>query len=186
MNRDELQRYIAETVTALVSAVLAAQLKPLQEQVEALCDTTPGISTRARDAELQTARRQQEERLQRIDAEREKIRNDTWTCPEVDLSGPEIIINLPANMTTVDTNHGRGFEAKKLPRYAFGKNLAEWIKLMDIIVMTYGEEKVCPSVLMHCLAEGDVVRDWFVSVIDAAALRSRSDLQPLTTLRSPH
>ena len=75
----------------------------------------------------------------------------------MELSGPDIIVNLPANMITSDTNSGRGFDAKKLPKYAFGKNLAEWIKLMDIIAMTYGEEKVCPSVLMHCLAEGDVV-----------------------------
>jgi len=164
MNCDELQQYIAEAVTASVSSMLAAQLKPLRDQVEALHDTAPGVSTRTRDAELRAARRQQEERLQRIDAEREKIRNATWTCPEVELSGPEIIVNLPANMTTSDTNNGQGFDAKKLPRYAFGKNLAEWIKLMDIIVMTYGEEKVCPSVLMHCLAEGDVVRDWFVSL----------------------
>jgi len=92
----------------------------------------------------------------------------------VELSGPDIIVNLPANTTMSDTNPGRGFDAKKLPRYAFGKNLAEWIKLMDIIVMTYGKEKVCPSVLMHCLAEGDVVRDWFVSL-------GNTDIEFMTT-----
>ena len=61
---------------------------------------------------------------------------------------PNIIVNLPLNMNSSDTT--RGFDAKKLPRYTFGKNLAEWIELINIIVMTYGEEKVCPSVLMHC------------------------------------
>jgi len=164
MNRDELQQYIADAVTASVSAMLAAQLGPLHDQVAALRGTGRSGSTRTRDAKLQATRQQHEDSLQRIDAEREKIRNATWTCPKVELSGPDIIVNLPTNMTTSDTNPGRGFDAKKLPRYAFGKNLAEWIKLMDIIVMTYGEEKVCPSVLMHCLAEGDVVRDWFVSL----------------------
>jgi len=174
MNREELQQYITDAVTASVAAVLAAQLEPLRDQVAALRDTTPNVSTRTRDAELQAARQQHEDRLQRIDAEREKIRNATWTRPEVELSGPDIIVNLPANMITSDTNSGRGFDAKKLPRYAFGKNLAEWIKLMDIIVMTYGEEKVCPSVLMHCLAEGDVVRDWFVSL-------GNTDIEFMTT-----
>jgi len=174
MNREELQQYIADAVKASVAAVLAAQLEPLRDQVAALRDAAPNISTRTRDAELQGARRQHEDRLQRIDAEREKIRNATWTRPEVELSGPDIIVNLPTNMTTFDTNPGRGFDAKKLPRYAFGKNLAEWIKLMDIIVMTYGEEKVRRSVLMHCLAEGDVVRDWFVSL-------GKTDIELMTT-----
>jgi len=175
MNREELQQYIADAVTASVAAVLAAQLEPLRDQLAALRDTAPNVSTRTRDAELQAARQQHEDQLQRIDAEREKIRNATWRRPEVELSGPDIIVNLPANMTTSDTNPGQGFDAKKLPRYAFGKNLAEWIKLMDIIVMTYGEEKVCPSVLMHCLAEGDVVRDWFVSL-------GNTDIEFMTTL----
>jgi len=103
-----------------------------------------------------------------MDEEREKIRNSTWTCPEVDLAEPNIIVNLPTNMTSTDVGPARGFDAKKLPRYAFGKNLAEWIKLMEIIVMTYEEEKVCPSV------EGDVVRDWFVSL-------GNTDIEYMTT-----
>jgi len=142
--------------------------------VAALRGTTPAMSSRTRDAELQTAMQQHQERLQQIDAEREKIRNATWTRPEVDLVEPSIIVNVPSNPAATDTGSTRGFDAKKLPKYAFGKNLAEWIKLMDIIVMTYGEEKVCPSVLMHCLAEGDVVRDWFVSL-------GNTDIEYMTT-----
>jgi hypothetical protein len=45
---------------------------------------------------------------------------------------------------------------------------------MDIIIMTYRETKVCPSVLMHYLAEGDVVRAWFVSL-------GNTDIESMTT-----
>jgi hypothetical protein len=174
MDRDELQRYIADAVTASVTAVLATQLEPIRDQMAALSGI-PAASPRTRDAELQAAARQHRDRLLRIDAEREKIRNSTWTRPEVELAEQNITINLPNDRDTTDTGPtGRGFDAKKLPKYAFGKNLAEWIKLMDIIVMTYGETKVCPAVLMHCLVEGDVVRAWFVSL-------GNTDIEYMTT-----
>jgi hypothetical protein len=175
MNREELQRYIADTVTASVAAVLTTHLEPIRDQMAALSGNTTA-SPRTRDAALQAAGRQHRDRLQRIDAEREKIRNSTWTHPEVELAEQNITIQLPTNHeTTTDAGPaGRGFDAKKLPKYGFGKNLAEWIKLMDIIIMTYGETKVCPSVLMHCLAEGDVVRAWFVSL-------GNTDIEYMTT-----
>jgi len=77
MNREELQQYITDAVTASVAAVLAAQLEPLRDQLAALHNTTPNVSTRTRDAEFQAAWQQHEDRLRRIDAEREKIRNAT-------------------------------------------------------------------------------------------------------------
>jgi len=160
MDRDELQRYIADAVTASVAAVLANQLEPIRDEMAALRGT-PAASPWARDAELQAAARRHRDSIQRIDAEREKIRNSTWTRLEVELADQNITINLPndRDRDITDTGPtGRGFDSKKLPKYAFGKKLAEWIKLMDIIVMSYGETKVCPSVLMHCLLEGDVVR----------------------------
>jgi hypothetical protein len=55
----------------------------------------------------------------------------------------------------------------------FGKNLAEWIKLMNIIIMTYGETMVCPSVLIYCLAEGDIIRVWLLSL-------GNTDIQSMT------
>jgi hypothetical protein len=93
----------------------------------------------------------------------------------VELAESSITVNLPAIMTTTDTAPiRRNFDAKKLPRYVFGKNLAGWIRLMDIIVMIYGEQQVCHLVLMHCLVEDDVVRDWFVSL-------GNTDIEFMTT-----
>jgi phosphoglycerate-specific signal transduction histidine kinase len=71
MNREELQQYITDAVTASAAEVLTSQLEPLRDQMAALSGI-PAVSPRARDAELQAAMRQHRDHLQRIDAEREK------------------------------------------------------------------------------------------------------------------
>jgi hypothetical protein len=142
--------------------VLTTHLEPIRDYMAALSGTTT-TSPRTKDAALQAAGRQHCDRLQGIDAEQEKICNSTWTHPEVELAEQNITIQLPTDYETTDAGSaGQGFDTKKLPNYGFGNNLAEWNKRMDIIIMTYGQTKVCPSVVMHSLAEGDVVRTWFV------------------------
>jgi hypothetical protein len=174
MEREELQCLITTAVTDSMDTLLTAQLEPLQNQMAALSGTPP-VLPMARDVELEAARQHYRDRLQKIDDEQAKIQNSTWTRPEVELVESSIAVNLPTNMTTTDMAPiRRVFDAKKLPRYAFSKDLAGWIKLMDIIVRIYGEQQVCHWVLMHCLVEGDVVRDWFVSL-------GNTDIEFITT-----
>jgi hypothetical protein len=76
MDRNELQRFVTDAVTAAVPAVLATQLEPIRDQMAAL-SCIPTASSGTRDAKLQAAARQHRDHIQRIDAERETIRNST-------------------------------------------------------------------------------------------------------------
>jgi hypothetical protein len=121
MNREELQQYSTDGVTVSVAAVLSAHLEPLRDQVAALRGTVPAISSCTSVTELQAARQQNHDRLQRIDTQREKIRNSTWTCPAVELAEPNFIVNLPTNMTSTDW----ALREDSIPKSSPGMRLAK-------------------------------------------------------------
>ncbi|KAA8912570.1 hypothetical protein FN846DRAFT_994071 [Sphaerosporella brunnea] len=121
----------------------------------------------ARGQALRAERQNMEAKMAAIDREYDLIQAGQWTGPTTPLSPTSIYIAAPV---------GGGepvkprFNPGDLPQILFGEDLEEWISHMDHIVTSFGELVVCPHVLHRCFANGDPMRDWYLTQPSAVHL----------------
>ncbi|KAA8894571.1 hypothetical protein FN846DRAFT_894962 [Sphaerosporella brunnea] len=101
-----------------------------------------------------------------IEQERALIHNGQWNGPTTPISPTSIYVSAP---TTGGPAKPR-FNPGDLLQILFGEDLEEWISHMDHIVTSFGESAVCPHVLHRCFANGDPMRDWYLTQPSAVHL----------------
>jgi hypothetical protein len=154
-------------------ATVIAYLKRLERRMDEkfaamemqLAKDAPVDDAGAREKALAAELLAMETKTAAIAKERELIRTGDWTGPTVPLSPTSIFVApSPAVVQPSPLRPPQPrFSPNDLPQILFGDDLEEWISEMDHIVTSFGESVVCPHVLPRCFAQGDPIRDWYLT-----------------------